>query len=156
MIRNVKISLVIAAVLLVGVIAAGLFIESGLYNIGADDHHTKIVLATIEQLRERSVGVRARAVEVPRLEDPKRVMAGAQRYAALCVGCHLAPGVTKSDIRAFKTEQLRNVGITRVALALRSPGFTGAHGADESTQQSLRLERRPRSDTYLQQFNAQA
>jgi mono/diheme cytochrome c family protein len=99
MIRNVKISLVIAAVLVVGVIGAGLFIESGLYNIGADDHHTKIVLATIEQLRERSVGVRARAVEVPPLEDPKRVMAGAQRYAVLCVGCHLAPGVTKSDIR---------------------------------------------------------
>jgi mono/diheme cytochrome c family protein len=99
MVRNVKISLVIAAVLVAAVIGAGLFIESGLYNIGADDHHTKIVLATIEQLRERSVGVRARAVEVPPLEDPKRVMAGAQRYAALCVGCHLAPGVTKSDIR---------------------------------------------------------
>jgi len=99
MIRNLKISLVIAAVLAVGVVGAGLFVESGLYNIGADDHHTKIVLAMIEQLRERSIGVRARAVEVPPLEDPKRVMAGAQRYAALCVGCHLAPGVTKSDIR---------------------------------------------------------
>jgi mono/diheme cytochrome c family protein len=97
--RTLKIGLVIAAVLAVGVIGAGLFVESGLYDIGADDHHTKIVLAMIEQLRERSVGVRARAVEVPPLEDPKRVMAGAQRYAALCVGCHLAPGVTKSDIR---------------------------------------------------------
>jgi mono/diheme cytochrome c family protein len=99
MIRNLKISLIIAAVLAVGVIGAGLFVESGFYNIGADDHHTKIVLAMIEQLRERSIGVRARAVEVPSLEDPKRAMAGAQRYAALCVGCHLAPGVTKSDIR---------------------------------------------------------
>jgi mono/diheme cytochrome c family protein len=97
--RTLKIGLVIAAVLAVGVIGAGLFVESGLYDIGADDHHTKIVLAMIEQLRERSIGVRARAVEVPPLEDPKRVMAGAQRYAALCVGCHLAPGVTKSDIR---------------------------------------------------------
>jgi mono/diheme cytochrome c family protein len=97
--RTLKISLVIAAVLAVGVIGAGLFVESGFYNIGADDHHTKIVLAMIEQLRERSIAVRARAVEVPPLEDLKRVMAGAQRYAALCVGCHLAPGVTKSDIR---------------------------------------------------------
>ena len=84
MIRNLKISLVIAAVLAVGVIGAGLFVESGFYNIGADDHHTKIVLAMIEQLRERSIGVRARVVEVPPLEDPKRVMAGAKRYAALC------------------------------------------------------------------------
>jgi mono/diheme cytochrome c family protein len=99
MIRNLKIGLVIAAVLAVGVVGAGVFVESGFYNIGADDHHTKIVLVMIEQLRERSIGVRARAVEVPPLDDPKKVMAGAQRYAALCVGCHLAPGVTKSDIR---------------------------------------------------------
>ena len=99
MARNPKIIFVITAVLAVGVIGATLFVESGFYNIGADDHHTKIVLAMIEQLRERSIGVRARAVEVPPLEDPKRVMAGAQSYAALCVGCHLAPGVTKSDIR---------------------------------------------------------
>ena len=49
--RNRKIGPVIAAVLAVGVIGAGLFVESGFYNIGADDHHTKIVLALIEQLR---------------------------------------------------------------------------------------------------------
>jgi mono/diheme cytochrome c family protein len=80
-------------------IGGGLFIESGFYDIGADDHHTKIVLSAIEQLRERSIEVRAQAVEVSAFENPKRVAAGAQRYAALCVGCHLAPGVTKSDIR---------------------------------------------------------
>jgi len=99
MTRKVKITLVGAAVVAVGAIGAGLFVESGFYNIGADDHHTKIVLAMIEQLRERSIAVREEAVEVPALEDPKRVMAGAQRYASLCAGCHLAPGVTKSDIR---------------------------------------------------------
>jgi mono/diheme cytochrome c family protein len=77
----------------------GVFIGSGIYNIGADDHHTKIVLAIIERLRERSIGVRARTIDVPQLEDPKRIAAGAEHYAALCVGCHLAPGVTKSDIR---------------------------------------------------------
>jgi mono/diheme cytochrome c family protein len=80
-------------------IGGGLFIESGFYDIGADDHHTKIVLSAIEQLRERSIEVRAQAVEVSAFENPKRVAAGAQRYAALCVGCHLAPGMTKSDIR---------------------------------------------------------
>jgi len=81
-------------------IGGGLFIESGFYDIGADDHHTKIVLSAIEQLRNRSIEARADAVEVSAsFEDPTRVAAGAQRYAALCVGCHLAPGVTKSDIR---------------------------------------------------------
>jgi hypothetical protein len=45
---------------LAGAVAAaglglGVFIGSGIYNIGADDHHTRIVLALIEQLRDRSI-----------------------------------------------------------------------------------------------------
>ena len=89
---------------LAGAVAAaglglGVFIGSGIYNIGADDHHTRLTLALIEHLRDRSIGVRARTIAAPNVEDPRRIAAGAERYAALCVGCHLAPGVTKSDIR---------------------------------------------------------
>ena len=94
-----KIGIVIAATLAVMAIGAVLFIESGIYDIGADDHHTKVVLAMIEQLRDQSIELRARKVDVRYVVDPARVAAGAQRYAALCVGCHLAPGVTKSDLR---------------------------------------------------------
>jgi mono/diheme cytochrome c family protein len=95
----VKMGLVVAGTLAALALGGALYIGSGIYNIGADDHHTKIVLAIIEQLRERSIAVRARATDVPNLEDPTRIAAGAERYAALCAGCHLAPGVTKSDIR---------------------------------------------------------
>jgi len=94
-----RVSLVIAATLAALALGAAVFIGSGIYNIGADEHHTKIVLAVIEQLRERSIAVRARALDAPNLEDPRRIGAGAEHYAALCVACHLAPGVTKSDIR---------------------------------------------------------
>lgn len=94
-----KIGIVIAATLAVLAIGAVLFIESGIYDIGADDHHTKVVLAMIEQLRDQSIELRARKVDVRYVVDPTRVAAGAQHYAALCVGCHLAPGVTKSDLR---------------------------------------------------------
>ena len=94
-----NIGLVIAAMLALGAIGAGLFIESGYYNIGADDHHTQVVLAIIEQLRERSIGARTGTIDLRYVEDPVRIAAGAERYAALCAGCHLAPGVTKSDIR---------------------------------------------------------
>ena len=100
MITVARVSLVIAATLAAVAIGGAVFVGSGIYNIGADDHHTKIVLAIIEQLRERSIAVRARAIDPPNLEDPTRIGAGAEHYAALCVGCHLAPGVTKSDIRA--------------------------------------------------------
>ena len=95
----VKMGLVVAGTLAALALGGALYIGSGIYNIGADDHHTKIVLAIIEQLRERSIAVRARAIDAPDIEDPRRIAAGAERYAALCVGCHLAPGVTKSDIR---------------------------------------------------------
>ena len=100
MIGVARVSLVIAATLAAVAIGGVVFVGSGIYNIGADDHHTKIVLAIIEQLREHSIGLRARAIDPPNLEDPTRISAGAEHYAALCVGCHLAPGVTKSDIRA--------------------------------------------------------
>jgi mono/diheme cytochrome c family protein len=99
MIRTVKIGLVTVAALAVGVIGATLFIESGYYNIGADDHHTKLVLTLIEELRERSIGARAHTIDLRYVEEPEKIAVGAQHYAALCVGCHLAPGITKSEIR---------------------------------------------------------
>jgi len=99
MLRAVKIGLVAVAALAVGVIGGTLFIESGYYNIGADDHHTKLVLTLIEELRERSIGARTDTIDLHYVEDPEKIAAGAQHYATLCVGCHLAPGVTKSEIR---------------------------------------------------------
>jgi mono/diheme cytochrome c family protein len=93
-------SLVVSASLAALAVSAGaLFIGSGVYDIGADDHHTKLVLAVIEKLREHSVEARTRSIEAHTVLDPARLAAAAQRYAALCVSCHLAPGVAKSDIR---------------------------------------------------------
>src|SRR5580658_1366808 len=94
-----KVGLGVAATLVVLAIGAVVIVGSGVYNIGADDHHTKIVLSVITQLRNRSIAVRAHEIDIPDLNDPKRIAAGVQHYAALCIGCHLAPGVTKSDIR---------------------------------------------------------
>jgi cytochrome c553 len=93
------IGLTVAGTLAVLAIGGAAFIGSGVYNIGADDHHTKIALTVIEQLRERSIAARSRSIEAHFVEDPLRIAAGAQHYSALCVGCHLAPGVTKSDVR---------------------------------------------------------
>jgi mono/diheme cytochrome c family protein len=81
------------------VIGVAVFVQSGFYDIGADDHHTRPVAAIIEALRERSISVRSGSLDVPGLADPATIAAGASRYSALCVGCHLAPGVAKSDLR---------------------------------------------------------
>jgi mono/diheme cytochrome c family protein len=93
------VGLVLTATLVVLAIGAAAFVGAGVYNIGADDHHTRIVLAIIEQLRNRSIAVRSHGIDVPSLDDSSRIAIGAGHYAALCVGCHLAPGVTKSDLR---------------------------------------------------------
>jgi mono/diheme cytochrome c family protein len=96
---NGKLGLILAGAFAVLALGGVAFVGSGVYNIGADDHHTKIVSALIEQLRDRSIAVRANSIEAHYVEDPQRIALGAQRYAALCAGCHLAPGLTKSEIR---------------------------------------------------------
>jgi mono/diheme cytochrome c family protein len=89
-----------AALLLVGIPAAGaLFIYTGVYNIGADAPHTKPVFWLIDQLRDRSIAVRAHGITPPAdLDTPARIAAGGHLYGALCTSCHLAPGMEKTDL----------------------------------------------------------
>ena len=95
-----KVTLTVIAVLLSGALGAALFVESGFYNIGADDHHTKAVLALITQLRDRSIDARLGEIKPQLTATPAMIKSGAEHYAVLCVGCHLAPGVAKSELRA--------------------------------------------------------
>lgn len=97
--RVLRLAAALAAVLGVAAAATGLFIASGLYDIGADDHHTALVSALIAQLRDRSIEVRSRAVAVPDLSGAALLAAGARRYALDCSGCHLAPGISRSELR---------------------------------------------------------
>jgi mono/diheme cytochrome c family protein len=95
--RNALLRTVIALFALVMI--AGGFVWSGVYNIGADDHHTAFVRDAIDILRDRSIAVRARDLQPPNLDDPQRILRGAGHYAAMCTGCHLAPGMDESEIR---------------------------------------------------------
>ena len=90
----------VIVVLLLGALGAALFVASGFYNIGADDHHTKATLTLITQLRDRSIQARLGSIQPQLAATPAMIQSGAGHYTALCVGCHLAPGVTKSDLRS--------------------------------------------------------
>jgi mono/diheme cytochrome c family protein len=96
----IKVILTLIGAVLVGTLGAALFVGSGLYNIGADDHHTKVVLALITQLRDRSIDARLESLDPQQNATPAMIKSGAEHYAVLCAGCHLAPGVAKSDLRA--------------------------------------------------------
>jgi mono/diheme cytochrome c family protein len=100
---NGGVRLVDAAVVLVALVilaaAAGAFIYSGTYNIGADTPHSKLVVRALTELRENAIAHHSRGIGVPAdLNDPKRVSAGAGLYAGMCTGCHLGPGLEKSEI----------------------------------------------------------
>ena len=88
-----------AGALLVLVVAAAVGIYAGLYNIAADVPHTQPVYWLFEVVRDRSIAAGARDVVVPNdLNDPNRISKGAGQYADMCSGCHLAPGMKRTEI----------------------------------------------------------
>ncbi|HET6545812.1 MAG TPA: cytochrome c [Rhodanobacteraceae bacterium] len=97
--RHTEHVITVVVVLIVIALGAGAFAWSGLYNIGADDHHYRPTLSFLRMLRDRSIHVRSEDIKVPRLDDPRLILKGAGQYAAMCTGCHLAPGMEDSEIR---------------------------------------------------------
>ena len=98
--RSIGSKLIAVAILLaVGVVGAWAFVWSGIYPIGADEPHTAPVHALMTHLRSRSIAAGARDVKPRDLRDENMIASGAKNYSEMCVGCHLAPGVTKSELR---------------------------------------------------------
>ncbi|MGH8198503.1 MAG: hypothetical protein ACRETI_10060 [Steroidobacteraceae bacterium] len=85
----------IAAALIVG---AGIYLWSGAYDVAADVPHWPLTRQLFETAREHSIGQRATGIEVPDLDDDAQIRQGAGNYDAMCTGCHLAPGVEKSEL----------------------------------------------------------
>jgi mono/diheme cytochrome c family protein len=89
--------LVVWLLLLLAAVAVTIY--EGLYNVAADVPHTQPVYWLVETLRERSVAARARDIVVPsNLDDANRISKGAGQYADMCSGCHLAPGMKRTEI----------------------------------------------------------
>jgi mono/diheme cytochrome c family protein len=88
--------------ILIAVAAAALavlFVYSGVFDVAADVPHSALVYAVMEAVRDRSVAVRAKEIRVPPLDDPKLIAEGGEHYDAMCVACHLAPGIKQSEMR---------------------------------------------------------
>lgn len=94
-----KTLLTLTALSVVAVLAIGGFIWSGFYDVGADDQHTPPVYALLKTMRNRSIEVRASELRVPdNLQDAARITQGAGNYNAMCMGCHLAPGMDATEL----------------------------------------------------------
>ena len=97
--RRWLVAALVAGALLALVAAISVVIYAGIYNIAADVPHTQPVYWLLEELRDRSVAIRAKDIVVPKdLDELKRISAGAGQYAEMCSGCHLAPGMKRTEI----------------------------------------------------------
>lgn len=95
--RHSSITVVVLA--LASLVIVGAVIWLGLYNIAADDPHTRPVYSMLQALRERSVTARSRDLHPPpNLSDPARIRQGAGNYNAMCTGCHLSPGMAETEL----------------------------------------------------------
>lgn len=94
--KVLKIVAILTAVLL---LLGCVFVLSGLYNMAADQPHSRLVLTLIQTLRDRSIAAHAVGINAPKLDDPALIAEGAEHYAGMCTGCHLAPGKHDSEIR---------------------------------------------------------
>ncbi len=75
------------------------YLFSGKYYVGADRVDNPVTAAMIHGVYEASLAEHVRDVAAPDLNDEARIREGADHYAEMCTGCHLAPGVDTSEIR---------------------------------------------------------
>lgn len=88
------------ALLVVAVAGVAVFVWSGAFNIAADEPHWALTERLMDTARDRSIAARASEVIVPALEDESQVRSGAGNYDAMCAGCHLRPGVERTEASA--------------------------------------------------------
>ncbi|WP_166359687.1 c-type cytochrome [Pseudomonas akapageensis] len=79
------------------IVGAGV-VYFGVFNVGADDPHSHPVYSLLSTARDRSIEVRSRDIKVPDLTDEALIRAGAGNYNAMCIGCHLAPGLAQTEL----------------------------------------------------------
>lgn len=85
-------------ILVIIVAVAGLIIMfSGIYDVAATKHHSAPVAWALDQAMTASVDHHASSVKVIEQNDRADTLAGFVRFDNLCVPCHGAPGIERSD-----------------------------------------------------------
>jgi cytochrome c553 len=80
-----------AAIVLGACLGAFLFAWSGIYNVAASSGHWAVVDWALRFGMRNSVETRAKAVALPRLDDPNLVPLGAAHFQISCAFCHGSP-----------------------------------------------------------------
>lgn len=87
----------LAALAVLGLVAAGAVVGLGLYNVSAKVGHMPGVSAVLHTTFRNAVRLRAMpADEVPDLSDPALAELGREHYASACAPCHAMPGAERT------------------------------------------------------------
>jgi hypothetical protein len=121
-----KILTTLVALAVTLVLAAALFVFSGLYDMGADAPHWPATHRMISILRDRSIAARSTDLHAPDLSDSKLILKGTGQYAAMCVDCHLSPDKRTSEIRPDLYPQPPD--LVRVRIEPRAAFWAIKHG----------------------------
>ncbi len=73
-------------------------ISSGTYNFAATEKHWKITEKLIAWARVSSVIAHSKNLEIPTIDEAETFKVGARHYNAMCIICHLAPGLEPSEL----------------------------------------------------------
>jgi mono/diheme cytochrome c family protein len=95
----VKLIAVVIATLVAAGAAALAYVYAGQYDVAADSPHWQLTQRILATIRERSIAVSSARLKPPDLADPELIARGAEHYRSMCVGCHLAPGKTDTELR---------------------------------------------------------
>lgn len=88
----------IFTLVVLALVATAAFVYFGVYNVAATQQHSAPLYHFLHYTMRRSVSMRAADVQVPNLDDPRRVRNGFMLYRQHCLQCHGAPGVAPDPL----------------------------------------------------------
>lgn len=88
----------VVATLGAGLLVALAVVFFGLYNVAATAGHMAPMQWLLHTTMVNSVRPRAYDIRAPELDEPHLVQAGFREFNEMCVGCHGAPGVERSEV----------------------------------------------------------
>lgn len=80
----------------VAIVSVFAIVTSGVVYVGADQEHSPMMFRFLETARNRSIANASKDIVVPDLEKVD-ISSGGADYKDMCAGCHLSPGVDKTD-----------------------------------------------------------
>ena len=80
----------------VAIVSVFAIVTSGVVYVGADQEHSPMMFSFLETARNRSIANASKDIVVPDLEQVD-ISSGGADYKDMCAGCHLSPGVDKTD-----------------------------------------------------------